>query len=272
MELVVDFHLKSLSNSNNKEEEYKMENYKKESRNLADNLLCPLYDKQPFCFNPQEINKKMVKTIDEWNGICEELKYYPIFLIYLSHDIDENVIRENEDQFDWNFLSSCQSGFSEEFLNEYKEKLNINTITFRFQLSKDFIRENIEILNWRTISYTQSLSEEFIDEFEDRIDWEYLSMNSYLTKDMIRKYKDKLNWSHICAKQNLGPEFMEEMEEYLDWEIVSMFQEMPYSFIMKYKDKLNMENILRYHYLVFPEEELKKLKEEYGKHDETEVK
>ena len=164
MELVVDFHLKSLSNSNNKEEEYKMENYKKESRNLADNLLCSLYDNQPFCFNHQEINKKMVKSIDEWNGICEELKYYPIFLIYLSHDIDETVIRENEDQFDWNLLSSCQSGFSEEFLNEYKEKLNLNTITLRFQLSKDFIRENIELLNWKTISSTQALSEEFINE------------------------------------------------------------------------------------------------------------
>lgn len=272
MELVVDFHLKSLLNSNNKEEEYKMENYKKESRNLVDNLPYPLYDKQPFCFNSYEINKKMVKTIDEWNRICEDLKYYPIFLIYISYDIDENVIRENEDQFDWNFLSSCQSGFSEEFLNEYKEKLNINTITFRFQLSKDFIRKNNEILNWRTISYTQSLSEEFIDEFEDRIDWEYLSMNSYLTKDMIRKYKDKLNWSHICAKQNLGTEFMEEMEEYLDWEAVSMFQEMPYEFIKKYEDKLNMKNILRYHYLVFPEEELKKLEEIYGKPDEIEVK
>ena len=248
-----------------------MENYKKESLDLVDILLCSRYDNQPFCFNPQEMNKKMVKSIDEWNGICEELKYYPIFLIYISHDIDENVIRENEDQFDWNLLSSCQSGFSEEFLNEYKEKLNLNTITLRFQLSKDFIRENIELLNWKTISSTQALSEEFIDEFEDEIDWEYLSMNSYLTKDMIRKYKDKLNWSHICAKQSLGPEFMEEMEEYLDWEIVSMFQEMPYRFIRKYKDKLNMKNILRYHYPVFPEEELKKLKEEYGKPDETEV-
>lgn len=248
-----------------------MENYKKESLDLVDILLCSRYDNQPFCFNPQEMNKKMVKSIDEWNGICEELKYYPIFLIYISHDIDENVIRENEDQFDWTLLSSCQSGFSEEFLNEYKEKLNLDTITLRFQLSKDFIRENIELLNWKTISSTQTLSEEFIDEFEDEIDWEYLSMNSYLTKDMIRKYKDKLNWSHICAKQSLCPEFMEEMEEYLDWEIVSMFQEMPYSFIRKYKNKLNMKNILRYHYLVFSEEELKKLEEEFGKPDETEV-
>ena len=98
-----------------------MENYKKESLDLVDILLCSRYDNQPFCFNPQEMNKKMVKSIDEWNGICEELKYYPIFLIYISHDIDENVIRENEDQFDWTLLSSCQSGFSEEFLNEYKE-------------------------------------------------------------------------------------------------------------------------------------------------------
>ena len=271
MELVVGFHLKSLSNSNNKEEEYKMENYRKKRLDIVDALLYSLNSIEPFYFRSQEINKKMVKTMDEWNEIREELKNYPIFLIYQSHDIDENVIRENEDQFDWNLLSSCQSGFSEEFLNEYKEKLNLNTITLRFQLSKDFIRENIELLNWKTISSTQALSEEFIDEFEDKIDWEYVSVNSYLTKDMIRRYKDKLNWSHICAKQSLGPEFMEEMEEYLDWETVSMFQEMPYSFIRKYKNKLNMKNILRYHYHVFPEEELKKLKEEYGKPDETKV-
>ena len=112
----------------------------------------------------------------------------------------------------------------------------------------------------------EPLAKEILKNFSD-----LKMLDSYLTKDMIRKYKDKLNWSHICAKQSLGPEFMEEMEEYLDWETVSMFQEMPYRFIEKYKNKLNMKNILRYHYLVFPEEELKKLKEEYGKADETEV-
>ena len=105
-----------------------MENYRKKSLDIVDELLCSLNSIEPFYFRSQEINKKMVKTMDEWNEIREELKNYPIFLIYQSHDIDENVIRENEDQFDWNLLSSCQSGFSEEFLNEYKEKYVVKTM------------------------------------------------------------------------------------------------------------------------------------------------
>ena len=249
-----------------------MENYVKDDLNKLEAMLNSLNSIKPYYFRSQEIDKKVIKTIEKWDEIREELKNYPLFLIYQSYDIDENVIRENEDKFVWAFLSSCQSGFSEEFLNEYKEKLNMNTITFRFQLTEDFIRKNIELLNWKTLSHTQALSDEFIDDFSDKIEWECLSMNSYLTKDMIRKYKDKLNWTHISAKQNLDPAFMEEMEEYLDWESISMFQRLPYEFIKKYEEKLNMKIILRYHYDVLPEEELKKLKEMYSKPDETEVK
>ena len=53
-------------------------------------------------------------------------------------------------------------------------------------LSEDFIREFKDKVDWMLISKSQTLSEDFIIEFKDKVDWWYISINS------IKNYQKNL--------------------------------------------------------------------------------
>ena len=54
-------------------------------------------------------------------------------------------------------------------------------------LTEDFIREFQDKVNWKCISFYQTLSEDFIIEFKDKVDWEYISKYQKLSEDFIKK-------------------------------------------------------------------------------------
>ena len=56
------------------------------------------------------------------------------------------------------------------------------------KLSEDFIREFKDRVNWIYISYYQTLSEYFIREFKDKVDWIMISHCQDLSEDFIREF------------------------------------------------------------------------------------
>jgi hypothetical protein len=77
-------------------------------------------------------------------------------------------------------------------------------------LSKDFIREFKDKVDWYYISRHQKLSEDFIREFKDKIDWENISEYQKLSEGFIREFKDQVNWNQISAYQKLSEGFRKE--------------------------------------------------------------
>jgi hypothetical protein len=60
------------------------------------------------------------------------------------------------------------------------------------KLSEEFIREFKDKVDWFHISQYQKLSEEFIREFKDKVDWSYISQYQKLSESFIREFKIKL--------------------------------------------------------------------------------
>ena len=73
----------------------------------------------------------------------------------------------------WGYISACQ------------------------HLSDDFIREFKYRVNWDWISKYHHLSEDFIREFADKVDWHYISCYQHLSKEFIEEFKDRLIMCHV---------------------------------------------------------------------------
>ena len=65
------------------------------------------------------------------------------------------------------------------------------------KLSEEFIIEFKYKVNWSNISKFQKLSVEFIKEFKNKVNWEYISVYQKLSESFIKEFKDKLYLSKI---------------------------------------------------------------------------
>ena len=133
--------------------------------------------------------------------------------------MDDKLKRANEilgtNYGGWRELSEHQF-LSEDFIREFKDKVNWGCISHYQHLSEDFIREFKDEVTWGWVLISQRLSEDFIREFADRVTWVYLSMHQQLSEDFIREFKDKVDWYCISAYQHLSKEFIEEFKDRLD--------------------------------------------------------
>ena len=71
--------------------------------------------------------------------------------------------------FNWDRISFYENELSEDFIREFKDKVNWEILSFYQTLSEDFIRKLKNKVNWRGISKHQELSEKFIREFKKEL-------------------------------------------------------------------------------------------------------
>ena len=72
---------------------------------------------------------------------------------------------------------------------EYKHWLNISMHEY---LSEDFIREFKDKVDWYYISIYQDLSEDFIREFKNEVNWYNISVNQNLSNNFKEEFKEYL--------------------------------------------------------------------------------
>jgi len=127
-------------------------------------------------------------------------------------DIFTNKYGEDINNWDWKYISQYRY-LTEDFIREFKDKVNWDWISSNQELSESFIRKFQDKVNWDWISVHQRLSESFIREFKDKVFWNELSFNQKLSEDFIREFKDKVNWKCISYNQKLSKEFLEEFKD-----------------------------------------------------------
>ena len=150
----------------------------------------------------------MENTIERANAILGT-DYYNWKSLSRHERLTEDFIREFKDKVDWDLIGQYQH-LSEDFIWEFKDKVNWAAISERQRLSEKFIGDFADEVFWYCISKSQQLSEDFIREFTDKVDWSWISMHQRLSEDFIREFKDKVNWYWISKYQHLSERFIEE--------------------------------------------------------------
>ena len=166
----------------------------------------------------------------------------------MTNKIDNNktLKRANEilgtNYDNWARLSLCES-LTEDFIQEFKDKVDWICISRYPHLSEDFIRKFADRVEWYYISAYQHLSENFIREFADRVAWDWIVKYQPLSEDFIREFKDKVNWYYISAYQHLSENFIREFKDKVNWFWISRCQHLSKEFIEEFKDKIHMNFI-----------------------------
>ena len=166
----------------------------------------------------------------------------------MTNKIDNNktLKRANEilgaNYDNWERLSLCES-LTEDFIQEFKDKVDWFSISRYPHLSEDFIRKFADKVDWYYISAYQCLSEDFIREFQDRVAWDWIVKYQPLSEDFIREFKDKVNWNYISANQHLSENFIREFKDEVNWAWISAYQHLSKEFIEEFKDKIHMNFI-----------------------------
>lgn len=153
--------------------------------------------------------------------------------------LTEDFIREFQDEVDWESISFYQL-LSEDFIGEFQYQVDWQLISARQSLSEDFIRKFADKVDWYCASRYQHLSEDIIREFQDRVDWYYISINQHLSEDFIREFKDKVNWTYISEYQRLSEDFIREFKNRVDWYSIAKCQHLSKEFILEFKNKIYM--------------------------------
>ena len=170
-------------------------------------------------------------------------------LLSKHQSLSEDFIREFKDRVDWMSISSYQH-LSEDFIREFKDRVDWYNISAYHHLSEDFIREFKDRVDWFYVSVNQHLSEDFIREFKDRVDWMSIFSYQHLSEDFIREFKDRGCWYNISTYQRLSEDFIREFKGKVDWAYISKYQRLSEDFIEEFKNWVNMRLITNsWHYI-----------------------
>ena len=183
-------------------------------------------------------NNKTLKRANEILGT----NYDNWARLSLCESLTEDFIQEFKDKVDWTCISRYPH-LSEDFIRKFADRVDWYYISAYQYLSENFIREFADKVGWYWISRCQQLSEDFIREFKDKVNWYYISAYQHLSEDFIREFQYKVDWYYISANQHLSEDFIREFADKVKWDWIAKFQRLSKEFIEEFKDNIYMKFI-----------------------------
>lgn len=149
-----------------------------------------------------------------------------------------------DDADTWTDLSFLH--LPEEFIREFRDKVNWYSVSRYSDLSESFIEECKNYVDWMNISRYQKLSEKFIAKFKNKVNWTEISISQSLSEKFIGRFKNYVNWLYISGCHNLTEKFIAKYKKYVDWDIISVHQPLSEEFIRKFSGRVNWDYISQY--------------------------
>ena len=112
----------------------------------------------------------------------------------------------------------------------------------------EYIRKNVNIVDWNEISYNQILPESFIREFKNKVNWQAISSDQKLSEPFIAEFQDKVYWNWISQYQQLSEPFIEKFKNRVNWRRISIYQKLSKNFIQLFKNRLTIKSQLKRHH------------------------
>lgn len=119
------------------------------------------------------------------------------------------------------------------FINKHIDKIHFAYI-YNHVLSEDFIEQYQDRVNWSDISQFQKLSESFIEKHQDKVNWSYISQFQILSETFIEKYSHKLSLYFVIRSQKLSEEFIRRHIKDFNLNDICEFQDVSEKFLSTY--------------------------------------
>lgn len=132
-----------------------------------------------------------------------------------TYKLDEDVIRLLFTFIPrpwWNYVVQNQT-LSEDFIREFKDKIDMQCVGTQQVMSEKFLEEMKEKVAFLTIAKHHRLGEKFIRKWHDKLDWHYISRCQDMSEDFIEEYQEKIYWWDYFYRNHcvdmLSEEFIE---------------------------------------------------------------
>lgn len=159
---------------------------------------------------------------------------------YIRHRLGIESLRELHNHVDWNqFMREVT--LSSDFLREFSEHFNDRSwtsISGWCKLSKDFIRENADRLDWDIVTRRQEISESFAEEMTTHLNWQILCRCKDLSEKFIERNSYLVDWDSVFVSQKLSENFIIRNENRVTWDLICRYQKLSEGFIRRHLDKI----------------------------------
>ena len=156
--------------------------------------------------------------------------------------IDEKQLQAISKRVDW-------IQFSLRFQNKYPEKLELIkpylkwlNISFRRDLSEEFILQFHEYLNLENLNI-RVITNKIIDTFSDKMDWNKVSGYKGISDEIIEKYQTKLHWGNLTTHRKLSEEEFDRYKIHFKEISVRYLDKVSRNFLKKYEKQLDWKEV-----------------------------
>lgn len=186
-------------------------------------------DKNDLIKNPRITEEFFIRNIDKFDA--EQL--------FDSPNISESFMRKY--LHNARYITYFHKNMSEEFVEENKHKFSFGFFYTDIPY-ENFIRRNINEVDWRRVSLNENLSESFFREFIDRVDWLCLSKNKSMSDAFIEEFIDRVDWA--CLSWTRSKSFIMKHIDKVDWETIYSNPDLDEDFYLQFSHKIQWNNIV----------------------------
>lgn len=194
------------------------------------------------CNLSEDFIRKYIKKVD-WT------------IIHKYQDLSEKFIEDFADKIKWREICHYQETISESFIIKYMDKLyNGERLNFKEEvvknLSDEFLYEYADRINWESITLYRELTEDFIIKNIDYLCFDCKRIYDYLSHEMLLRYKDKINWNTILTlnrDNNKYDDLIIACGDSINWENINYdnYSHIPFNAVIKYLNRLNLKHIIQ---------------------------
>ena len=147
------------------------------------------------------------------------------------------------------YILSSNMNIPLEFLEQYPYRIDWPVICQRRDVTKEFIRRNIQYMNWMCISFNEFISNDIYDEFSNEVDWGIISMK-ISNEELMEKYIDRLSFESLIHNRNVSMGFiMRHLYKFLKKSIYTYMMNLPLELVENKVDEMinNQVSLLNKH-------------------------
>lgn len=157
------------------------------------------------------------------------------------HVPTEKFIEEFKDIIPWCYIPG-RVKMSESFIRRHRLEMEKyyscwNSICEHQVLSEEFIEEFADKVDWKAVSFKQKLSKEMIHKYANKVDWRYIVANQKLDQKFIKDHIDYITsqlsswqWTDMIKRIKFGKRFLRKYKNKIRWtELDLMLDRMAYN-------------------------------------------
>jgi len=176
--------------------------------------------------------RQFIDIVYEYRSIIRnELEVYiPLYIDVIPDGMIKTFVKEGYIEFYKVVKKYSLNDFDKfykflKMFDDWKELVDWSSISNRFNLSHDFIRENSYKLNWNKNNF-YIYNREFFEEFKDNIEWSFeriIINNDFATIPTIEEFlsnnSDLINWENLNYFNIFSSDFINKFREKINWDI-----------------------------------------------------